>query len=233
MLVRFLRTLRLLLASDGTARHLTADHPLLCLSCSPPAPCPARSKQNPRVLLMLRFVADVMDAVSIITSATSATEEKAAAAAEGAAASGAPATAAAVAGGVRASQAGAAAAAVTEAVVGDAAAGVGQAAATAAEPVAAAAGKGGVAGAAPAAAAAPVSLEPQLPPLEIMVQLSNVGVVLPTSSDSTSALGASIDHLLVAMPGGCCSNLRASPPRASPPRAHIIGGAGWLAMHPS
>ena len=169
---------------------------------------------------MLRFVADVMDAVSIITSATSATEEKAAAAAEGAAAAGAPATAAAVAGGVRASQAGAAAAAVTEAVVGDAAAGVGQAAAAAAEPVAAAAGKGGAAGAAPAAAAAaPVSLEPQLPPLEIMVQLSNVGVVLPTSSDSTSALGASIDHLLVAMPGGWAASLH----------AHDWGC--WLARH--
>lgn len=184
-------------------------HAAITLRCiQPPAPAAIHLRttlnpavQNPRVLLMLRFVADVMDAVSIITSATSSTEEKAAAAAEGAAAAGAPATAAAVAGAVRASQTGATAAAVAEAVVGDAAAGASHAAAATAEPVAAAAAKGGAARGA-AAVAAPVSLEPQLPPLEIMVQLSNVGVVLPTSSDSTSALGASIDHLLVAMPGG-------------------------------
>jgi hypothetical protein len=47
-----------------------------------------------------------------------------------------------------------------------------------------------------AAAAAPATA-----PLEVIVQLRNLGVVLPTSSASRSALGATVDHLLLALPG--------------------------------
>lgn len=142
------------------------------------ATCPP---QNPRFLLLLRFINDVMGAVGIISSASSKTDEAAAATSAAAAAAGAPAAGAVAGAGVAASQPGAAAAAAVGAAAGEAAA-----------PAAAAAAAGKAGGSA--------DLAP-LPPLEVMVQLTNVGIVLPTSSSSTGALAASVDELRLALPG--------------------------------
>lgn len=120
--------------------------------------CLLLSPQNPRILLLFRFVTDVMSAISIITAAASKEEAKAAAAGAGAAAAGAP--------------------VVAEAVV-DAAA----------------------AAAAPGTAVAAAAEGPPLPPLSIFVRLYNVGIVLPTTSASSGTLGATLDQLIVALPG--------------------------------
>lgn len=37
----------------------------------------------------------------------------------------------------------------------------------------------------------------------IIVQLRNLGIVLPTTSSSRNALGATVEHLLVSLPGVC------------------------------
>ena len=163
--------------------------------------CPRRPfpthPQNPRFLLLLRFINDVMGAVGIISSASSKTEEAAAATSAAAATGGAPAAGAVAAAGVTASHAGAAAAAAVGAAAGEAAA----PAAAAASATAAAAKPGGSADLAP------------LPPLEVMVQLSNVGIVLPTSSSSTGSLAASVDELRLALPGASAGMAAAGPAR--------------------
>ena len=58
------------------------------------------------------------------------------------------------------------------------------------------------AAAAAAAAEAAGSTGHVLQPLEVMVQLYNLGIVMPTTSSGRSALGASVKHLLLALPGG-------------------------------
>ena len=153
--------------------------------CLPVSPFPPA--QNPRILLLLRFVSDVMGAVSIITSSTTKTEQAPAAVGTTAAAATSPAAAALAEGADKASHAGSGVAAAVEATIGDAAAGTG----AAAQAAAAAAQPGGGGG----------TQEPGVLPLETMVQLTNVGVVLPCSSSTTNALGATVEHLVVALPG--------------------------------
>lgn len=132
----------------------------LRLGCAP---------QNPRVLLLFRFVSDVLGAVSIISSAAKKTEDSAAAAGTAAAAAGAP----------------AAGAVAAEAIKGAAAA-TGEAAAAAVAT--------DLVGAAPPARSSP--------PLEVLIELHNLGIVLPTTAYSSSTLGATVEHLLIALPGG-------------------------------
>jgi hypothetical protein len=101
------------------------------------------------------------------------------------------------------------AAATTE----DAASRGAEAAAAAGAPLTGALASGGVAagyaGAAAGAAAEAVAeaavptaaAAATLPGLTVMVQLRNLGLVLPTTSSSTSALYATVDHLMVSLPG--------------------------------
>lgn len=64
-------------------------------------------------------------------------------------------------------------------------------------------GGGGSSG--PALAASPAASKPGGEPggrMEVVVQLQNVGLVVPTSTKSRSALGGQVDHLMIAVPGG-------------------------------
>lgn len=143
-----------------------AAGPANCVACaiSPPARCSclphfshtcalpcAPLPQNPRVLLLMRFVADIMSAVQIITTTKDRTAKEA-------------------------------------------------------KPAAAAEqqqGGGGSSG--PAGAASPAASKPGGEPggrMEVVVQLQNVGLVVPTSTKSRSALGGQVDHLMIAVPGG-------------------------------
>ena len=115
--------------------------------------------QNPRLIVLFRFVQDIFQAVDIITSAAGSTK------AEG-------------------SQAGAAGAAVG--VPGMAATAGGVAAGGAGESD----GPGSLGGASSAK------------PLEIVVHLRNLHILLPVSSSSRTCLGAQVDHLMLAIPGG-------------------------------
>lgn len=151
--------------------------------------------QNPRVLLLFRFVSDVMGALSIISSAAKQTEDEAGATGAASAAAGAP-----------------AAGAAAEAVKG----------------AAAAAGDAAAAAATGEAAATPPPARSD-PPLEVLIELHNLGVVLPTTAYSSSTLGATVEHLLIALPGG--SDLAGPKPaswQALICRSHPATLAMWL-----
>jgi hypothetical protein len=109
------------------------------------APCLILNVENPRVLLLFRFVADIMDAVDIIGSAVSRTKAAA-----------------------------------------------GQAADTPA------------AGAAPVQAGGPPKNSEEFnvdKPLEVVVQLRNVGIVVPTAATTRKVLAANLEHFMLAIPG--------------------------------
>eukprot|EP00887_Chlorella_sp_A99_P007742 scaffold20.g7742.t1 len=125
--------------------------------------------QNPRIIVLFRFVMDVMQAVDIISSAATNTQKESARAGAEAGAAGGPGVAA------------------TAGAAADAAASVARA------PEAVASAVAEAAQAQPAAAGKR--------PLEIAVQLRNLHVLLPISSDSRTCLGAQVEQLMVAMPG--------------------------------
>ena len=136
------------------ARAACMSHPLLCCACAGcPQGCqPLPPLQNPRILILFRFVSDVMQAVEIIFAAIRRTKEQAA--------------------------------------------GVDQL--LHAEPAAAPAS--------PSPAAPP---RQQAKPLELVVQLSNVGLLMPTSSTSKRVFSGSLDFIKLAMPGaGARARLR-------------------------
>ena len=107
--------------------------------------------QNPRILLLFRFVSDVMQAMEIVTSAATRTKDEAKQSAQAVATAGAPVMAAAL------------------------------------------------QQSAQQAAAAPAA--PGAKPLELVLQLRNVGLLVPTVSGSRRVLGGSLEHLMLAMPG--------------------------------
>ena len=116
--------------------------------------------QNPRVLLLFRFVSDIMRAVSIIgATAAKAQGDKGSKQQEE----------------------------PQQGQQGQHGGGGGSAEACAAP--ACAGGGGGSKGAS----------------LEVVVQLRNVGLVVPCSAKGRSALGGQVDHLLIALPGALCA----------------------------
>ncbi|KAL6785838.1 hypothetical protein ACKKBG_A00370 [Auxenochlorella protothecoides x Auxenochlorella symbiontica] len=155
------------------------------------APSLVLELQNPRILLLFRFVADLLHAANIVESAAGSTAPPAAErAGEGAAAGAVEEPDMAGVAGPRAPQPpvpSAEAAAKARVLEGGAAAPLPEA--DDLLPDVDDPGECGVAGPGPCL------------PLQIVVQLSNVGIVLPTSATSRSVLGAHMEHVLLAIPG--------------------------------
>ncbi|RMZ56604.1 hypothetical protein APUTEX25_004768, partial [Auxenochlorella protothecoides] len=155
------------------------------------APSLVLELQNPRILLLFRFVADLLHAADIVESAAGSTAPPAAErAGEGAAAGAVEEPDMAGVAGPRAPQPpvpSAEAAAKARVLEGGAAAPLPEA--DDLLPDVDDPGECGVAGPGPCL------------PLQIVVQLSNVGIVLPTSATSRSVLGAHMEHVLLAIPG--------------------------------